>query len=87
METVLCFIFLLMGDEYEGSLLFCSLSFMYMDVLSTCISVHHMLTVCKKAGRGHHIARAGVADGYELSCGWRKSNLGPPAKAASALIC
>lgn len=40
METVLCFIFLLTGDEYEGSL-FCSLSFMCMDVLSTCICAPH----------------------------------------------
>lgn len=45
-----------------------------------------MLTVRKKAGRGHHIVRTGVTDGHELSRGWRKSNLGPPQK-QPVLIC
>ena len=49
--------------------------FMYMDVLSACMSVHHMCAV-QKVTRGHWSLGTEVTDSCEVPCGCWELNLG-----------
>lgn len=52
--------------------------FIWMGVLSACVSVHHVCAVPSGAEKGISSSGTGVVDGCELPCRCQEPNSGPP---------